>query len=200
MDPSVSSDPPSPSSGPPSRPWEDGLSLPGRAFRVLAADLGRAGPSGRAALRESGRLAGEALFATLEGGAEASPEAFWEEVRRVAASAGLGRPEYSVLAPGIGSVALAGGPGSDTGGPGDGGRSRGSCHFAAGWIGGLLTRAAGEPVAVLEVSCAALGDGDACRFLLGSGGRLREVRRRLAEGTGLAGAVSGPRAPESRRS
>ncbi len=192
MDPSVSSEPPSPSSGPTSPPWEDGLSLPGRAFQALAGGLGRAGPSGRAALRESGRLAGEALFATLDGGAEASPEAFWEEVRRVAASAGLGRPEYSVLAPGIGSVAL-------TGGPGGRGTARGGCHFATGWIGGLLTRAAGEPVAVLEVRCAALADGDACRFLLGSGGRLREVRRRLTEGTGLAEAVSGHRTPESRR-
>lgn len=185
--------PPSPSSplstsepsasGPPGpSAWPDGLTLPRSAFEGLSSRLRGDGPSGTAALREAGRETGAALYGLLEDGADLSPDEFWERTCRIAGLAGLGRPEYAVIAPGVGSVTLARGPESDRSGGG-------ACHFATGWIAGLLSRAAGEPVAVLEVRCAALGPGEGCRFLVGSGVRLRRIRRRLADGTPLPGAL-----------
>lgn len=174
--PISTSDPSAPSG------WPDALTLPRSAFEGLSSRLRGNGPSGTAALREAGRETGAALYGALEDGADLSPDEFWERTRRIAGLAGLGRPEYAVLAPGVGSVTLSRGPESDRSGGG-------ACHFAAGWIAGLLSRAAGEPVAVLEVRCAALGSGEGCRFLVGSGARLRRIRRRLADGTPLPGAL-----------
>lgn len=159
------------------------VTVPGPAFEAMAAALRRSGSRGQGALREAGRAAGEAFFDAMDAGEQRSPGEFWDEARRVTASAGVGRPEYAVLAPGVGSVTLTAGPELRRSDPG-------ACHFAAGWIGGLLTGAAGEPVAVFEVRCASLGPVDACRFLVGSAARLRRIRRRLADGEPLFRAVS----------
>lgn len=166
------------------RGWPRGPTLPGPAFRALAGSLLRSGASGRESLREAGRIAGELLYGAMDEGGAMPPAEFWAEVRRLAASAGLGRPEYAVLAPGVGSITLADGPEVER-------PDSGACHFAAGWLGGVLTRAAGEPVAILEVRCAALGPGEECRFLVGSEARLREVRRDLEGGASLARSVAG---------
>lgn len=173
---------PSESAAAPRFPGET-VAVPDPAFEAMAAALRRSGPRGQDALREAGRAAGEAFFEVMDGGERRSPGEFWDEARRVTASAGVGRPEYAVLAPGVGSVTLTGGPELGRSDPG-------ACHFAAGWIGGLLTGAAGEPVAVFEVRCASLGPVDACRFLVGSAARLRRIRRRLADGEPLFRAVS----------
>lgn len=168
------------------------MSLPGPAFRALTAALRKGGPAGTSALREAGREVGGAFFRALEGGGELPPQAFWERVGEMSGPAGLGRPDYAVLSPGVGSVTLTRGAelGRDDGG---------ACHFAAGWIAGLLTGAAGEPVAVLEVRCAALAPGDGCRFLVGSPARLREIRRGLSDGRPLLRALAGggPSAPSA---
>ncbi len=67
-------------------------------------------------------------------------------------------------------------------------RRRVGCHFATGLLGGVFSRAAGRPIAVLEVHCAAHA-GEPCLFLVGSGTRLTSVHRRLTTGTALAAAL-----------
>ena len=137
-------DQPSPSSatapqatdGLPAIPWDEGVFLPDAAFRHLTAALRNGGSAGRAALREAGRGVGGALFRAVEDAGDLPPEAFWERVGELSAPAGLGRPDYAVLSPGVASVTLDRGAelGRDDGG---------GCHFAVGWIAGLLTRGVG---------------------------------------------------------
>jgi hypothetical protein len=70
----------------------------------------------------------------------------------------------------------------------DGRRRRGGCHFATGLLGGVFSRAAGRPIAVLEVHCGAHA-GEPCLFLVSSEARLTTVHRRLTMGTALAEAL-----------
>ncbi len=67
-------------------------------------------------------------------------------------------------------------------------RRRAGCHFATGLLGGVFSRAAGRPIAVLEVHCGAHA-GQPCLFLVGSEARLTTVHRKLTTGTALTAAL-----------
>lgn len=157
--------------------------LPGESLRRLSRLCGELGSGSIAALRDAGRTAGRILVDDVSGdGAGEMPlDRFWTELAEASAEAGFGRVEYRVVDRDVGEVQLAGSP--EAGGAGsDGGLSPRGCHFACGWIGGALSAAAGEPVAVLEVECAAGGGAGCCRFLVGPERRLEEVRSSLRSG------------------
>ncbi|GEM_PF-1992631 len=162
----------------------DEIRLPADALRRLSRLCDELGTGSVAVLREAGRAAGRSLVATLPG-SDAAPQLdvdrFWTGLGGAAEDAGYGRVEYRVLEADVGEVELRHSPEAGADGPG-GGLPPGGCHFAAGWIGGALSAAAGEPVAVLEVQCAAEDDAAACRFLVGEESRLEEIRRTLRAG------------------
>lgn len=165
---------------------DDGVRLPAASLRRLSRLCGELGTAGIAAVRDAGRAAGRSLVEGLpagEGAGEMELDRFWTELADAAESAGFGRVEYRVLESDVGEVELRGSPESRSG-DGDGPGPEIGCHFAAGWIGGALSAAAGEPVGVLEVRCAAAGDAGACRFLVGPESRLQEVRTALRAGAG----------------
>lgn len=164
----------------------DEVRLPASSLRRLSGLCGELGTGSIAALRETGREAGRELVERLpagDGAAGMEVERFWTEIGRAAVDAGFGHPEYRVRAADVGEVRLRDSPEARSTGSG-GVFARRGCHFAAGWIGGALSAAAGEPVAVLEVQCALGGDADACRFLVGEEDRLEEIRRSLRAGAG----------------
>lgn len=161
--------------------------LPARTLPTLADRCAEAGPEGVAALREAGRVAGEELLRRVGADPSASePGEFWEAVGQEFVDVGLGPLSYSVREPGVGEIRLEGSPEADgvDGEP----RRRTGCAFSTGVLGGLLTGAAGQPVAVLEVECRA-GGSAFCRFLVGDGHRLRAIRDRLGSGESLARAL-----------
>lgn len=172
-------------------PREIGVRLPAAALSLLSGRCGELGSGSVAALRDAGRTAGRELLAAMSGEGEPSGwpvGRFWAELRGAAEERGLGLADYEVLAPDVARVDLRGSPEASRPSA-DGPRPRPGCHFAAGWLGGALTAVAGEPVAVLEVDCAAGGEEAACRFLLGPEARLREVRVALRGGASLAEAL-----------
>ncbi len=63
-----------------------------------------------------------------------------------------------------------------------------SCSFSTGFLGGLLTRLGGGPIAVLEVSCRGRGD-DTCTFAFGSEGAVHRLYGRLLDGADLTRAL-----------
>lgn len=165
----------------------DRVRLPAESLRRLSRLCGELGAGSVAVLRDAGRAAGRSLVEGFPGAEE--PEAmglerFWRDLRDAAIEAGFGRVQYRVLDADVGQVELRGSPESA---PPPGprvARPRSGCHFAAGWIGGALSAVAGEPVAVLEVRCAAGSDAGACRFLVGPEPRLEEIRASLRAGSG----------------
>lgn len=162
----------------------DEIRLPADALRRLSRLCGELGTGSIAALREAGRTAGRNLVAALptsDGAPELEVDRFWTELSGAAEDAGYGRVEYRVLEADVGEVELRHSPEARAAGPGDA-SPPGGCHFASGWIGGALSAAAGEPVAVLEVQCAAEDDTADCRFLVGEERRLEEIRRTLRQG------------------
>lgn len=62
------------------------------------------------------------------------------------------------------------------------------CAFTTGLLAHMLTRAAGQPVAVLEVGCRARGD-DACTFAFGSEATVHDLYGLLLDGRGLERAL-----------
>lgn len=173
-----------------------GVRLPADALRRLSRHCGELGTGSIAALRDAGRSAGRRLVENLQGGegtgegaGSMALERFWRELAEVAAGAGFGRVEYRVRREDVGQVEVRGSPEVGPGGSDDGPAATG-CHFACGWIGGALSTVAGEPVAVLEVECAAGSGAETCRFLVGPERRLEEIRSSLRSGAGsLAEAV-----------
>jgi len=162
----------------------DEIRLPADSLRRLSRLCGELGTASIAALRETGRAAGRSLVATLpasDGAPELDVDRFWTGLSGAAEDAGYGRVEYRVLEADVGEVELRDSPEARVAGSG-GDSPRGGCHFASGWIGGALSAAAGEPVAVLEVQCAADGEEPLCRFLVGEESRLEEIRRTLRAG------------------
>lgn len=166
--------------------------LPSDSLRRLSRLSGELGAGSVAVVREVGRSAGRALFDRLAESGDAGRmelDAFWSELRRAAAERGFGRVRYRVLDPDLGQIELLDSPeaaGSDSD-PAAPGRAeplppRPGCHFAAGWIGGALSAAAGEPVAVLEVRCAADDDTGSCLFLVGEEPRLERIGASLRAG------------------
>jgi predicted hydrocarbon binding protein len=164
--------------------------LPSRVLSLLADRCGEVGSEPHAVLREAGRLTGEQLLEELRPAADpeaAAPGAFWSEVSLALEERGLGSLEYRLMGSDLADLTLRGGAesanGSDRGRPG--------CPFSTGLLGGLLSSAAGEPMAVLEVECAADG-APGCRFLAGAEARLSRVGDRLQEGASVEEAARAP--------
>lgn len=171
---------------PPERP---DVRIPAESLRALSRAARGADEATGRALREAGRRAGAAICAQVAREADPGTEpmaAFWGAVREALAERGLGGASYGLLAPGVAEVLLTGGPevgtteGNGAGPPG--------CPFATGLVAGLLSEAAGSPVAVLEVECGSRGS-EACRFLVGDETRLRSVRGRVLTGSSVEEAV-----------
>lgn len=165
----------------------DALRLPPRFLASLSDRCGRAGPDAVSALRESGRDLGEGLIgelADVHDPADAKPGTFWEGVGELLAERGLGELTFSVPEPSLAELRLRGGPEAGSDGS-SGGRG---CPFTTGLLAGLLTAAADEPVAVLEVGCRADGDED-CRWLAGAESALEAVRASLEDGASVREAM-----------
>lgn len=163
------------------------VGLPAASLAGLADACVALGEGGIGALREAGRRGGARLHDDLgeDAGARALGD-FWSRVAGAIRRLHLGSVDFRPLDEGLAAVRWADLPeaGADQGG----GRRTAGCHLATGILAGLLARAAGRPVPVLEVACAASGSGS-CLFLLGPEERLARVRDRLAAGASLAAAV-----------
>lgn len=135
------------------------------------------GSSGIRALREAGYRAGIEILPTVAEVPESlAPAAFWEALDRSLESAGMGSIRFEPVSETLGAIAWtespeAGGTRSDVHGA--------RCHFAAGLLAGILSRAAARTVDVLEMRCGA-GGTEPCWFLFGTVGRIRELRETRA--------------------
>ena len=152
--------------------------LPRSALTTLSHRCAGLGAHGVQALREAGYRAGTEVLATLdEKPGELSTEDFWRRLDDAFTRAGLGSLSHEVVSPAVGAVAWKGSA-EAAGSRSD--RSPVSCHFAGGLLGGVLSRAAGRTVDVLEVRCEGGGERP-CWFLYGSVETLRAVRARAPE-------------------
>ncbi|MEE9133346.1 MAG: 4-vinyl reductase [Gemmatimonadota bacterium] len=161
-----------------------GLAELRRAIEDVSAD------SGVRALREAGRrLAGDAEVAIAERGGGPLPalplETFWTELGRYFDEAGWGRIQHEQMNEGIGALVASdwaeADPTEDRGAPG--------CHISTGLLAELLTRAVGQPMAVMEVECRSQGN-EVCRFLFGSPTTLLLVHKKLAQAGSLEDALT----------
>jgi predicted hydrocarbon binding protein len=141
-------------------------------------------------LREAGRrLASDAALAIAERGGRPLPalalERFFSELSRYFDDAGWGSIEHEVVHEGIGAMVARDWAESD---PSEN-RDAPGCHVSTGLLAELLTRAAGQPVAVMEVECRSQGADD-CRFLFGSPTTLLLVHKKLAQAGSLEEALT----------
>lgn len=158
--------------------------LPAASLAELAERCSQLGDDGITALREVGRGTGARLFTLLGDRPDAlSIDDFWSGVNGRLENMRFGSVEPAVIDHMLGSVRWTGSPESAA----TTRRSVG-CHFATGLLGGLLGRAADQPVAVLEVGCRA-GGADVCRFVFGSVPRVADVYTQLAAGTSIEAAL-----------
>lgn len=148
------------------------------------------GTDGVRALREAGYRAGVTFVSSVgDPPGDIGLTRFWELIDRAFVAAGLGSIRFEAVSPAIGAVAWKGSAeasGTRSERPGV------QCHFAAGVLGGVLSRAAGKTVDVLEIRCGVGGD-QPCWFLFGAVANMRSVHaaRRAASRPGsLSGAHS----------
>jgi len=131
------------------------------------------GPPGVRALREAGYRAGIEVLPTVADVPESlSPAEFWDALDRRFRRAGMGSIRFEPVSSTLGAIAWrespeAGGTRSDV--------RDARCHFAAGLLAGILSRAAARTVDVLEVRCGA-GGAEPCWFLFGTVARIRELQ------------------------
>lgn len=131
------------------------------------------GSPGIRALREAGYRAGIEVLPTVADVPESLPPVeFWDALDRRLRGAGMGSIRFEPVSPTLGAIAWhespeAGGTRSDV--------REARCHFAAGLLAGILSRAAARTVDVLEVRCGA-GGSEPCWFLFGTVTRIRELR------------------------
>lgn len=157
--------------------------LPHTTLATLAERCGALGEGGVAALRESGRVAGIKLFETLGPRAEGlAVDDFWDAFDRKIRDLNLGFVHFEPIDEGVAALAWYRLP--ETGVDAGVHRSTEGCHLATGLLGGVLSRAANRPIAVLEVGCGSRGS-EACWFLIGSEPRLTEIHQRLSSGEAL---------------
>jgi hypothetical protein len=132
-------------------------------------------------LREAGRrLAADAALAIADRSGTPLPalslDAFFAALDRYFDEAGWGRLEHVPVNEGIGAIVASDWAESD---PTEG-RTAPGCHMSTGLLAELLSRAGGQPVAVMEVGCRSQGKAK-CRFLFGSPTTLLLVHRKLAQ-------------------
>ena len=143
------------------------------------------------ALCEAGRrLAADAAMGIAERSGRPLPalslESFFSELDRYFAEAGWGRITHEPVNVGIGAVVASEWAESD---PTEN-RTAPGCHISTGLLAELLSRAAGQPVAVMEVGCRSQGN-EQCRFLFGSPTTLLLVHKKLARSGNLEEVLSG---------
>lgn len=160
--------------------------------RVLARDLG----TGYATvLQEAGMAGGATVHTAFEewlAGREADPlavltlPAFASQLAAFFAETGWGG--LVVTARG-GSVAELSSPDWAEADP-EAGWDHPGCHYSTGLLADVLTRVAGQPIAVLEVACRSAGAAP-CRWIAGSPAMLTALYERLAAGTPVDEALAG---------
>lgn len=151
--------------------------LPVSALTTLSRRCAGFGDEGAGALREAGYRAGIELFPELADDPERlPPSTFWLAVDGAVGRLGLGTLSFRPVTTHLAAVAWRGSP--EAGGTG---RDRGTacCHFACGLLGGLLSRAAGRTVGVVEARCRTEGS-EPCWFLVGAPDRVEAARSGVA--------------------
>lgn len=141
------------------------------------------------ALHHAGYATGVEAASTFGAGTDSVAELhaaeFWDRLRAFFTRRGWGTLEHEAPHPGIGLLTS-----SDWVEGGDREPDpESSCSFGTGFLSGLLSELAGDPVAVLEVTCRSRGD-DACSFAFGSEQAIHELYGRLLEGTDLPRALA----------
>lgn len=141
-------------------------------------------------LREAGRrLAADAALAIADRSGKPLPalslDAFFTELDRYFAQSGWGGLMHEPVNEGIGAIVAKDWAESD---PSES-RPAPGCHIATGLLAELLSRAAGQPVAVMEVGCRSQGNAE-CRFLFGSPTTLLLVHKQLAQAGDLEDVLS----------
>lgn len=140
-------------------------------------------------LQAAGYEAGEALHGAMEAGDRQAPGAlgraeFWRRLADFLRARGWGSLRMEQVHSGIGLLTS-----SDWAEAADaGGETQPSCPFSAGLLSGLLSGAAGGPVAVLQVACTSRGD-QACTFAFGSEAAIDALYRLMLDGADLSAAL-----------
>lgn len=169
------------------------IRLPTSALRALPQSLALTlSPSDCIALlRQVGSASAEQFLAELnqqEGtngnAADQAAEQLWEQLSALFADMGWGTLRHQHLHAGVGVLQ------SDnwTEGRTDTAAAAPGCHLSTGVLAEVLSRLAGEDIAVMEVECRSRGN-DGCTFLFGSGNALGQVYEALREGTPYPQAV-----------
>lgn len=168
------------------------VALPSGALTALRVALRReAGPLAAIhALQSAGYQVGGAVYDGFARWLNADPRAlgaraFWGRLGAYMKHRGWGELEHDRVHPGVGLVRGRNWVEAD----GESGASQPTCAFSTGLFSGFLTRAAGAPVAVLEVRCISRGD-EACAFAFGSESTIHDLYGLLLEGTELEQAIA----------
>lgn len=163
------------------------VALPTAVFTYLRASLRKeAGPLGAThALHDAGFAAGEVLYSRFEEELGSDPSQvdeglFWEQSAAFFNAQGWGSFTHERVHPALGLLRAWEWAESNP----DGSESQPGCAFSSGMLAYFLGRAAGGPVAVLEVSCRSRGDAY-CGFLFGSEAAIHEVYGLLLDGDPL---------------
>lgn len=158
--------------------------LPRRALTTLRKAVRKeAGPlASIQALQAAGYEVGGDLFDSFAAHVGEAPTAlgqadFWRRLGDFFVDAGWGSVEHTAPHGGVG--VLTSPDWVEAGDDGD--ENQPACSFSSGLLAGLLTKAAGGPVAVLQVACRARGD-DVCTFAFGSQTTVQALYARLLDG------------------
>ena len=146
-------------------------------------------------LHTGGYRAGEALWESLSRGwdrrslTELDERAFWEHMSAILGGRGWGTFTHRAVHPGVGLLESR-----DWAEAGVAGTEQSSCSFSAGLLSGLLTGAAGGPIAVLEASCRTRG-ADRCTFAFGTVQTIHDLYGLILDGRSLESALAALRRP-----
>ena len=168
------------------------MALPAGALRALhRAVRSEAGPLAAAhALQAGGYETAESFWDDLERALGREPDslgeaAFFRMLSEFLQGRGWGSLKHSTPHAAVGL--LASGDWAEAGEAGE--ETQPTCAFSAGLLAGLLSRAAGGPVAVLQVGCRSRGDGE-CAFAFGSEATIHDLYGLLLDGRSLAAALA----------
>lgn len=170
------------------------IAVPVSVFAALRRELAK--ESGQLptihALHAAGYAAGEEAASVFPVNAEENvgeiPEkAFWTRLTNFFSRRGWGTLSRSGSTDAVGMLVSDDWVESEA--PADAGDEGASCTFTTGFLAGFLSRLAGGPVAVLEVTCRSRGDGR-CMFAFGSEAAVHQLYGHLLEGVELEQALS----------
>ncbi len=142
------------------------------------------------ALHAAGFGSGEAIWDGLRRGPGREAQDLDEEGFFARLNAALGRRGWGSLThrsahPGVGLLASADWAEARAGS----GERQPACTFSSGMLSGILSGAAGGPVAVLEVTCRTRGD-ERCTFAFGSAATVHDLYGLLLDGQDLDTALT----------